>query len=421
MPASPRARRLRWLAPIAVLCGICLLALLPTLSSAATPDLAPISAQQLLTKVQQSNVQAFSGDFALTSNLGIPDLSAVQGSVQTTGFNPTDLLSGTHTASIAVDGPDRQRVSMPGSLSEVDAFHDGQNAWLWQSDGHTVTHYILPAETTDTAPGAEPTPDANAPEPTPTPDQLAKQLLDKITPSTGVSVTTPAYVADKAVYELVLAPHAADSTIDHIGIAVDASNGMPLQVTAVPKGQSDAALQLGFTKIDYGKPGGSFSFTPPPGSTVTTHDLTKPQQPDTTQPDVTRNGPVRPVYARRFRHRGFAKAVAPGGAAPSPGDEPMPMQVPAPGTVGAAVTPGPPSGPDTAVVGQDWTQVVIARALRLPLDGGAIREASTPVSGSWGSGRLLHTSLVNVLFLSDGRVAVGFVTPSALEAAVAHG
>ena len=80
------------------------------------------------------------------------------------------------------------------------------------------------------------------------------------------------------------------------------------------------------------------------------------------------------------------------------------------------------SGPrDTKVVGDDWTQVVIASGVQLPVRGFGIRDASTPVSGDWGSGRLLHTSLANVLFLSDGRVAAGFVTPSALETAVAHG
>src|SRR5207248_1304886 len=227
------------------------------------------------------------------------------------GFNPIDLLSGTHSATIAVDGPDHQRLRMPGSLNEVDAFHDGQNAWLWESDGHTVTHYILPAdkpnsnEPNDHPENQTPTPedptavrweddgatvthyslpadkpDSNEPNdhpdnPTPTPEDLAKKLLDQITPSTNVSVTTPAYVADRAVYELVLAPHAAESTIDHVGIAVDAANGMPLEVTVVPKGQSNPAVDLGFTKIDYSKPGGSFSFTPPPGSAVTTKDLTK--------------------------------------------------------------------------------------------------------------------------------------------------
>jgi hypothetical protein len=81
-----------------------------------------------------------------------------------------------------------------------------------------------------------------------------------------------------------------------------------------------------------------------------------------------------------------------------------------------------PTGPtETNVVGQDWTSVVIGKNVQLPIQGFGIREATTPVSGAWGSGRLLHTALANVLFLSDGRVAAGFVTPSAIEAAVAHG
>src|SRR5437588_385766 len=163
MAPSRRARRLRWLAPVAVAAVIGLAAFVPTLSSAATPDLPTLTPQQLLAKVQQSNVQAFSGTFQLTTDLGIPN------------------------------------------------------------------------------------------------------------------------VADEAGYELVLAPHSPDSTIDHVGIAVDAKNGMPLQVTVVPKGQTKSALELGFTKISYERPSGPFSFTPPPGSAVTTKDLTKDQHDSGTQ------------------------------------------------------------------------------------------------------------------------------------------
>ncbi|MBV8986478.1 MAG: hypothetical protein JO248_18770 [Acidimicrobiia bacterium] len=398
MPASRRARRLRWLVPVAVAAAISLLAFLPTLSSAATPDLPRITAEQLVAKVKQSNVQAFSGAFQLTSDLGIPNISSLQGAAQQgTGLNPVDFLSGTHTATIAVDGPDRQRVSMPGSLNEVDAFHDGSNAWLWQSDGHTVTHYILPADKPDANDASKP---PEAPEPVRTPDDMAKKLLDQITPSTNVSVTTPDYVADKAVYELVLAPHSADSTIDHVGIAVDAHNGMPLEVTVVPKGQTKPAIDLGFTKIDYSKPGGSFSFTPPPGSTVTTKDLTK--KGDHAGADAQKPEPINPAAGPlKMTHRVHGHH----GEAMGP-EMPMPTA----------------SGPEsTKVVGDDWTQVIIASGVQLPVRGFGLREASTPVSGAWGSGRLLHTSLANVLFLSDGRIAAGFVNASALEAAVAHG
>jgi hypothetical protein len=46
----------------------------------------------------------------------------------------------------------------------------------------------------------------------------------------------------------------------------------------------------------------------------------------------------------------------------------------------------------------------------------ALVEVATPVHGSWGSGRLLRTSLVSVLFTSNGRVLIGAVTPSVLYA-----
>jgi outer membrane lipoprotein-sorting protein len=46
----------------------------------------------------------------------------------------------------------------------------------------------------------------------------------------------------------------------------------------------------------------------------------------------------------------------------------------------------------------------------------ALVEVATPVHGNWGSGRLLRTSLVSVLFTSSGRVLIGAVTPSVLYA-----
>ncbi len=46
----------------------------------------------------------------------------------------------------------------------------------------------------------------------------------------------------------------------------------------------------------------------------------------------------------------------------------------------------------------------------------ALLRASAKVSGSWGSGRLLRTSLFSVLITSNGRVLVGAVTPAVLYA-----
>ena len=49
--------------------------------------------------------------------------------------------------------------------------------------------------------------------------------------------------------------------------------------------------------------------------------------------------------------------------------------------------------------------IVIARGTNLQGSvGGLLAKATTPVSGAWGHGRLLSTSLVNVLFDDDGRI-----------------
>jgi outer membrane lipoprotein-sorting protein len=46
----------------------------------------------------------------------------------------------------------------------------------------------------------------------------------------------------------------------------------------------------------------------------------------------------------------------------------------------------------------------------------AMLRAATPVHGSWGSGRLLRTSLLSVLLTNSGHVLIGAVTPSVLYA-----
>ena len=51
---------------------------------------------------------------------------------------------------------------------------------------------------------------------------------------------------------------------------------------------------------------------------------------------------------------------------------------------------------------------------------GALLQAAKPVHGTWGSGRLLTTSLVSVLVTSNGKILVGAVTPAVLYADAAQ-
>jgi hypothetical protein len=73
--------------------------------------------------------------------------------------------------------------------------------------------------------------------------------------------------------------------------------------------------------------------------------------------------------------------------------------------------------------GSSWTTVVAFPAgagnqTAGPL--GLLLRAARPVHGSWGSGRLLTTSLLSVLVTSDGRVLAGAVTPDTLYADAAQ-
>ena len=373
MASSPRTRRLRWFAPLAVAAVIGFVAAVPNLASAAPPPLAPLSAQQLIAKVHQANVNALSGTIDLTANLGIPNLSALTdaaggGRHGSAGFNPTSLLSGSHQALVWFDGPDRNRVALLQTMAETDVVHNGQSVWTWDSTSKKVDHYTLSA-TTSTGRQAE----AKAVEPITTPEQMANDLLAQITPSTAVSVTTTDLVAKKAAYQLVLSPKSSESTVDRAVIAVEGSSGLPLRVQIFAKGQKKAAIELGFSSIDFSAPAASnFNFSPPPGSTVA-------------DKAVGRHDP----------------ATAPG---KTPGN--------APGTTPDETTPTD-NGPVT--VGQDWSTVAIFSNVTLPAQAGEFLRAGTPVSG----GTLIGTPLVNVLVLNDGRIAVGAVNASALEAAVA--
>jgi outer membrane lipoprotein-sorting protein len=83
------------------------------------------------------------------------------------------------------------------------------------------------------------------------------------------------------------------------------------------------------------------------------------------------------------------------------------------------------------VIGSGWLAVTVLPAAGLTNgppgpagspggEASALLRTFTPVHGSWGSGRLLRTSLLSVLITSNGKALIGAVTPSVLYAAAAQ-
>jgi outer membrane lipoprotein-sorting protein len=368
MPAS-RRRRLRWLAPLAVIAiaaGASALNQVLPASADAVPDLPPITAAQLLEKVAAADLSTLSGDVKLSTHLGLPDL----GSLGVSGSGTLlDLLSGNQTGHLWIDGPTHLRIAIDAPSAESDWILNGADAWAWDSRTQHVTH----ATVTPGAPEAKPPLD---------PVHAAQQLLAAIDPSTAVSVRTPGYVADRPVYELVLSPRSQSSTVSAAVIAIDATTGVPLEVRVEARSSTTPAVDLKFTSISYDRPAAStFAFTPPPGATVTEAD------------NASSLLPIGSHY-RGDRHQ------------------------PNPGVVQPQVPSGSGSRPNVQVIGTSWDTVVIVDQMSLGRQFQELLSNAPSVTLASGTARLLTTTLVNVAFLDDGRIAIGAVTPAALEAAI---
>jgi outer membrane lipoprotein-sorting protein len=186
------------------------------------------------------------------------------------------------------------------------------------------------------------------------PTAAATSALAKLQPTSVITVDGTAEVAGRPAYDLVLTPKPTERTLlREVRIAVDSQERMPLQLTVLAQGSSTPALQVGFTDLTFGPQDASrFTFTPPEGATVTD----------------------------------------------------------------AASHPDARAKPDAStVVGDGWDTVAVGKLPAQQDPKNRLEGLGTPVSGSWGSGRLISTAVANAIVTDDGRVAVGAVPEQVLS------
>jgi outer membrane lipoprotein-sorting protein len=358
------SRRTRWAIPAAalVITGAVIGGSLISVAQ-ASPGLPSRTPAQLLAQVADSVTPPLTGTVVETTSLGLPSLPGTA--------NPTSIasvLTGSHTVRVWYSGPRHFRLAVPEPLSETDVIADGNTAWVWESTANAVTEYSLPADSQ--APMTQPT---TAPL---TPQQAAQQVLAAVGQTTTVSVDSNVTVAGQPAYELVLAPKDSRSLVGQVQIAIDGKNGVPLRLQVYARGASSPAFQVGYTSIQFVTPApADLTFTPPPGAKVSQVTLSKPSGSDRMRGDVSTIG------------SGWLTV----------------LDLPAAGLTA-------PSGSGSG----DSTSGDSAAVLN------ALLSSATPVSGAWGSGRLLRTSLVSVLITDNGRTFVGAVQPSVLYAAAAQ-
>jgi outer membrane lipoprotein-sorting protein len=354
----------------------------------ASPNLPAKTPAQLLASLStDSKVPPLTGTVVETASLGLPQLPQVANT-----SNPMSLLAGSHTVKVYYQDASHFRMSLPQTGSETDVIADGTKLWLWQSNSDSVTEFVPPAGA-----GKEAGQKIAANAPVLTPEQAANQVLAQVGKTTLVSVQDNVMVADDPAYQLVLAPKDQRSLVGRVVIAVDAKYGVPLRVQLFAKGATSPAFQVGYTALQFVAPDpANFAFTPPHGAKV---DVVKPSKDQLSkqgaaagQPDTSGVGTYGKSWltVASFPQSDLTKALAPNAPAQGPGSQPNAYSA---------------NGNGVGVSSQELLNALLGSA--------------KPVSGSWGSGTLVTTSLFSML-MTGGQVYVGAVEPSVLYAAVGH-
>jgi outer membrane lipoprotein-sorting protein len=466
-----RGRQARWAVPAGAVAAVGMVIAGSVIAHGqATPALPARTTAQLLAAVDNPAAlpSAMTAVVQETASLGLPDLPG-----SSDPLSGLSLLSGSHTFKIWYDGPAKVRVAVPVTMGETDLRRDGSSVWLWDSQTNQATHYILPAGTATTVPSV---PAQNVP----APPQLAKQILAAVGSTTTVGLQQNVTVAGQPAYQLSLAPKASSSLIGQVRIAIDASNSLPLQVQVFARGAASPAFSVGYTSLSFATPAAAnFAFSPPPGAKVKTVTVPAgrgagnvglggvlPNLPAGTVPASMKVAPPPPGSVTLQMSGNGGKTVTVTGGKPLPAAvrkqleaalaQSLPASMPKAerarllkslasgnpvnggGWVAYApmsgwpassevITSGTPASAQPTVLGKGWLSVAVlpeSAAVGAGASGGnvlgALEAAATPVHGAWGSGRLLRTSLVSVLLLSDGRVLAGAVVPSVLYADAAQ-
>ena len=356
----------------------------------ASPELPVRTPAQLLASVagRDAPLPALTGTVVETASLGLPQLPN-----SSDPNSSTALLAGSHTIKIWYADPTHIRLAEPLTMSETDLIRNGRQVWVWQSSSNTVTRMQLPARE-----GGVPGSPGAVPSQLPlTPQQAASQALKAVGPSTRVSVQRNVTVAGQPAYQLVLSPKASGSLIGRVAIAIDATKNVPLRVQVFAKGAASPAFQVGYTSVSFVKPAAAnFSFTTPAGAKVKV--VSPPRETSGPMSGKHKQASGEPqVVGKDWLSVAVLPASALGGLAGAGSAS----SVAGDAAQSAAGSPGGGNGEDAAVAA-------------------ALLKTATPVHGAWGSGKLLHTSLVSVLMTSDGHVLVGAVTPAVLESAAAQ-
>ena len=296
----------KWIPALVAPATVVALSIAVPMQANAVIDLPDKSASEILQMMNSEPDMSFSGRVTKVSNLGLPPIGNMPDVSESMveemeenmpegmeDFIPrvtnsgvfTDVLeiiSGTHEARIYVDGPDKLRIQILDPMSERSLTVNGDTVWFYDDDklaAQFMTMDSAELEAKKAEYESENSADieqriADLPFDINNPAEVADYVLAEANEYSAITVGVDQNVAGRAAYELIATPLAAETTVDYVSVAVDAETGMALNVKIMAKGQIEPAMELGFTSIDYSTPAASiFEFTPSSDVTVTEMEM----------------------------------------------------------------------------------------------------------------------------------------------------
>mgnify|MGYP000014458095 CR=1 FL=1 len=296
----------KWIPALVAPATVVALSIAVPMQANAVIDLPDKSASEILQMMNSEPDMSFSGRVTKVSNLGLPPIGNMPDVSESMveemeenmpegmeDFIPrvtnsgvfTDVLeiiSGTHEARIYVDGPDKLRIQILDPMSERSLTVNGDTVWVYDDDklaAQFMTMDSAELEAKKAEYESENSADieqriADLPFDINNPAEVADYVLAEASEYSAITVGVDQNVAGRAAYELIATPLAAETTVDYVSVAVDAETGMALNVKIMAKGQIEPAMELGFTSIDYSTPAASiFEFTPSSDVTVTEMEM----------------------------------------------------------------------------------------------------------------------------------------------------
>jgi len=403
----------KWIPAVVAPATVVALSIAVPMQANAEIDLPDKSASEILQMMNQDPDMSFSGRVTKVSNLGLPPIgnmpdiseSMMEDMEENTPegmeeFIPrmtesnmvTDLveiISGTHEARIYVDGPDKLRVQVLDPMSERSMIVNGDTVWFYDDDKQAAQYMTVDvaeleakAEEYEAENSAEIEQKiADLPFDINNPAEVADYLLAEASEYSEITVGADQNVAGQAAYELIATPLATETTVDYVSVAIDAETGMALNVKVVAKGQTEPAMEIGFTSIDYSTPAASvFEFNP--SSDVTVTEMEMPEEFTIDGETYTREELEAELEANKLTEAEYEQKKAEFEAS-----ENMPE-----------------------VIENGWASVVEMKLTEdMPVDM-FDSELFSGITEQVDGGFVITTSLVNMLITDDGRVLAGAVT-----------